>query len=374
VGGRVTDLVTGATGFIGAALVLELLAEGSRDLLCVVRGRSGASPEERLYDTLRRAAVAYDRADLVGDIERRCHVVAGDLADPTDSLRTVGSRRIDTVWHVAASLNFLPQARDSTVHQNVEGTATALRLAREAGAKHFVHFSTAYVAGTRTGTIPEAPVTDPGATNNPYEESKVRAEMLVSRARDYRVWIVRPGIVIGHSRTFATLSRAGLYDAVVGVAQYKRAGFERLLGERRLHVVRVPSAPVNFIPVDAVVGNAVRIRFSGSDAGIFHLTNASPPTLEYVAREICEVLGVRPPVYVDSRDELTPLERRLADDPRDRFWAPYLSTRRHFDLSNTNAAVGPEASIYPLEDSGLRPYVQWFVDHSPDVSRDVVTA
>jgi nucleoside-diphosphate-sugar epimerase len=237
-------------------------------------------------------------------------------------------------------------------------------MAHEGGARHYVHFSTAYVAGKRTGTILEQPVHDPDAVNNPYEESKLRAELLVSQVKDRRVWIFRPGIVIGHSRTLATLSTAGLYDSVVNLARGKRAGVEKLLGDRPLHVVRTPSSPVNLIPVDAVVRNAVRIRFSRSSAEIFHLTNATPPTLEDVTRVVCEALDVRPPVYVDSRDGLTPIERALADDPRSRFWEPYLNSHRHFDLTNTNAVVGPAASKYPLDGSRLRPYVDWFVEHA----------
>lgn len=362
---RVTDLVTGATGFIGAALVLELLAETDRDVLCLVRPQDGVTPEARLVDALHKAAHVYDRTELLDEIDERCHAVPGDLAKPPEAVQSFGGRDVDTVWHVAASLNFFEQARSSTIRHNVDGTAAVLEMAHEGGARHYVQFSTAYVAGTRTGTILETPVDDPGAVNNPYEESKLRAEMLVSQVKDRRVWIVRPGIVIGHSRTLATLSTAGIYDAVLNLEQGKRLGIPEMLGDRPLHVVRTPSSPVNLIPIDAVVRNAVRIRFSRSSAEIFHLTNATPPTLEDVSRVISEALDVLPPVYVDSRDQLIPLERAVADDPRGRFWEPYLNTHRHFDLTNTNAVVGPAASTYPLDGDRLRPYVDWFVENAP---------
>lgn len=294
-GGKATDLVTGATGFIGGALVLELLAETDRNLLCLVRPRKGMGAEERLREALREAATVYDRTDLLDVIDARCQAVPGDLAQPEEAVKSFSGRDVDTVWHVAASLNFHEGARNSTIRQNVDGTRAVLEMGRDGGARHHVQFSTAYVAGTRTGEILEQPADDPEEVNNPYEESKVRAELLVSQVTDRRTWICRPGIVIGNSRTMATLSTAGIYDSVSNLDLGKRAGLPEMLGDRPLHVVREPSTPVNLIPVDAVVRNAVRIRFSQSDAGIFHLTNSAPPQLDDVSRVICEALDVTPP-------------------------------------------------------------------------------
>jgi nucleoside-diphosphate-sugar epimerase len=351
--------VTGATGFVGAALVLELLTQSTGDVQCLVRGRNGVTPEERLYAALREAARAYGRDDLGTDIARRCHVVAGDLTRTADTLDLPSG--VDTVWHVAASLNFHARVRDATLRHNVEGTATALAIARATGARHYVHFSTAYVAGRRTGLIREEPAVDVTDVNNPYEESKIRAEILVRQETGTRTWILRPGIVIGHSRTYAALTDAGLYDGLVGAAHAGRSGLKRMLGDRPLHVPQLRTARVNLIPVDAVVGAAWRIRCSDTDRQIFHLTNGSQPTVEEVTRAIFEPFGLKGPEYVDSEDELLPVERLLANHPRNRFMRPYLSSEREFDLSNTRSVLGPSAMDYPLDESRLRPYVDWYV-------------
>jgi hypothetical protein len=117
------------------------------------------------------------------------------------------------------------------------------------------------------------------------------------------------------------------------------------------------------IPVDAVAGNAWRIRSSGSDARIFHLTNASPPTVEEVTRAIFEGFGLEGPVFVRTDAELTPVERLLANNPRDRFQLAYVSADRRFDVSNTVAAIGSPATDYPLGADQLRAYVEWYVEH-----------
>lgn len=54
------QLVTGATGFVGAALVLELLARTEDTLVCVVRPREGVTVQERLLAALEEAADAYE--------------------------------------------------------------------------------------------------------------------------------------------------------------------------------------------------------------------------------------------------------------------------------------------------------------------------
>jgi nucleoside-diphosphate-sugar epimerase len=343
--------------------VLELLADSSEQVLCLVRPGSERTAETRLRRSLRDAAEAYDRRDLLPEIDNRCHALSGDLAEAGGGVARLPDVRIDTFWHTAASLNFHPGARDRTAQHNVAGTAAALEIARTLGARHFVHVSTAYVAGRRTGTILEEPVSDPDNVNNPYEETKARAELLVSAERAFRTWIVRPAIVIGHSRTFATLSSAGLYGAIAGAVEYKRAGIAKVI-ERPLHLVRSPDAPVNFIPVDAVARNARLIRQSGSDAAVFHLTNATPPTLEEVTRVICDAVGNPMPVFVDSDEGLTAIERAVQDHPDYRFQQPYLSSHRHFDLSNTNAAIGADASRAPLDGGRLRPYVDWYLEHA----------
>ena len=75
-------LVTGATGFVGRALVLELLARTQAPVVCLVRA-DGTSPQERLRNALFEAADAYDCPQSVrAAITQRCHAVAGDIRSP----------------------------------------------------------------------------------------------------------------------------------------------------------------------------------------------------------------------------------------------------------------------------------------------------
>jgi nucleoside-diphosphate-sugar epimerase len=352
-------LLTGATGFIGGALALEILDRSPAHLLCLVRASVSQSAQERLLDSLTNAATAYGRSDLEPEIRARCHALRADVGEPDCAIDRLPNVTVQAAWHVAASLSFKLKSRPSTLRHNVEGTANTLKLAKALGASEFNYVSTAFVAGTTTGTILEQPARDPTATNNPYEESKIRAEMLLEEERDCTVRIFRPTIVIGHSKTHAATSLAGLYAAINGAVEYRERKIEALLGDRPLHALGDPQAPMNLIPVDRAVENIWRIRESGSTLRIFHIANATAPTVSELNDTLCEAIGIRPPVLTDNEECLSAVEKIVAEDPRNRFQRPYLSTRRYFDLTHTTAAIGPMASSHPLDAGTLRPYVDW---------------
>uniref|UniRef100_UPI0035647EB4 SDR family oxidoreductase n=1 Tax=Nocardioides sp. TaxID=35761 RepID=UPI0035647EB4 len=154
-------LLTGVTGFVGEALLHLMLAEvpGVRTSV-LVRPKGSTSGADRVAKLLQKPIFA-DIVEAAGGVEAlmggRVFVVEGDLADvpalPID---------IDAVVHCAGDVSFDPPV-DEGFTTNVIGVRDLLRRIDEASADsgkdiHYVHISTAYVAGRRRGTIPEAPV------------------------------------------------------------------------------------------------------------------------------------------------------------------------------------------------------------------------
>jgi nucleoside-diphosphate-sugar epimerase len=368
-------LVTGATGFIGAALVLELLDQTSAEVACLVR--PGNDPERartRLTEALERAFVLYDRADLVPAIAARCHAVPFDLRDdggvPLSSLPS----GIVEVWHSAASLRFKQEQRAKIVEQNVEGTRRMLELATAAGATTFNYVSTAYVAGKRSGLVLEEPARDTSVAHNAYEESKIMAETLVDEWDGLRTRIMRPSIVIGHSATFAAISNTGLYGFILGAQRARTEVEERKLGSflahRRVRVRGDGEAQINLIPVDVVARNAVQISRSAREAEVFHLVNATPPPSSEVGRAVFAALGMAEPRWVSDDDEFTLIDEKLDDQPRSAFFRTYLARDRVFDLTNTNAALGEPASTVCFDGEELTPYLEWYLEMVEQVRDD----
>lgn len=358
--------LTGAIGFIGAALVLELLDRTSTEVFCLVRGKDGEEPAERLTRTLTWTAHLYDRLDLLPLIKERCYAIPFDLSDSAEATARRLPAESGEFWHVAASLKFRDDQRDEIIDHNVDGTRRALELATMTRASAFDYVSTAYVAGTRTGRILEEVGYDTSVANNAYEESKIRAEVLVHEFDCLPTRILRPSIVIGHSRTYAALSGAGLYGVTRGVRRVRTEVAEQRLGDflahRPLRVRADGAALINLVPVDMVVRNAVAISLARPQAKVFHLVNAEPPRINAVAAAIFGVLGMRSPRWVEDTSEFSSIDERFDEEPRTRFFLSYLSTTRFFDLTNINATLGEAASAAPLDEAVLTRYVRWYVD------------
>ena len=142
-------LLTGVTGFVGEALLQLLLREvpGIR-VTVLVRPKGSTTAEARVAALLRKPV--FEGIEGAGD---RVAVLSGDLSDvpplPTD---------LDAVVHCAGDVSFDPPV-DEGFTTNVVGTRDLLDRIRETGTDpHYVHISTAYVAGRRRGVILEGPV------------------------------------------------------------------------------------------------------------------------------------------------------------------------------------------------------------------------
>jgi len=154
-------LVTGVTGFVGEALLHLMLSEVPDVRVSVlVRPKGSITGVDRTAKLLEKPIFA-SVVEAAGGVERliadRVAVVEGDLADvpalPID---------IDAVVHCAGDVSFDPPV-DEGFTTNVIGVRDLLDRIDEAQAEsgrdiHYVHISTAYVAGRRRGSIPEAPV------------------------------------------------------------------------------------------------------------------------------------------------------------------------------------------------------------------------
>jgi nucleoside-diphosphate-sugar epimerase len=146
-----TSLVTGATGFTGAAVCRRLLTEGER-VVAFVRSR------ERAAD-LARAGVD-------------CRVV--DIRSPREVAAAFTG--IDVVYHIAAAFRTEHADRDEFRLVNVEATRNLLDAAGRDGVRRFVHCSTVGVQGEIT-----SPPADESAPFNPgdhYQQTKLDGELL----------------------------------------------------------------------------------------------------------------------------------------------------------------------------------------------------
>jgi len=345
-------LVTGATGFVGAALILELLEQTRDNVIALVRPRGGTA-EARFQDEFLRAATIYESPLEPAAVLSRCRVVAGDVALEGCGIADTSLGNVTHVWHCAASLCYEDRYAREIRAVNVDGTRHVLRLAETMGAETFNHISTAYVAGRSTGIIHEREIVDV-QVNNGYERSKLDGEAVVQTAAGPRVRIFRPSIIVGHSRTLQATNFSGFYGFVRQLVQFRgmvrrlQAG---LLEHRPLRLRIDPEAPINLVPIDAVVHQAVRIGLRAASEGIFHLTNGAPPKIGAAANTVFDELELRRPRFVSDESELDLLDSRL--DARLGFYRSYITADRRFDRSRSDAALGADRSQDVVYDAPL---------------------
>jgi fatty acyl-CoA reductase len=150
-------LVTGATGFLGQALLERLLESyPTTRVTLLVRGKGSSSGTDRLSTLLRRPTFSRWRETVGAEaaaatVAERVRVVDAELGSTEVRLPD----DLTAVIHAASTVSFDPPI-DSAFRTNVQGVIDLYEGVRRSGSRpHVVHVSTAYVAGARKGTVPE---------------------------------------------------------------------------------------------------------------------------------------------------------------------------------------------------------------------------
>ena len=350
-GPRGAVLLTGASGFLGAQVARRLLACTDHTIYALIRAADSTSAAHRL------SRAWWDWPELAGAIGNRVQVLAGDVGQAR-----LGLSEADYAGLVAGLTHIVHTAADLRVNApiaelrktNLQGTGHVLALAQAAQADHglarYAHVSTAYVAGGRTGPVPEDALTDAYGFSCAYEFSKYEGERLVQAARaDLPISVFRPGMIVGDSATGEIRTFNTLYFPL------------RLYLEGRLPLMPASRTQrVNLVPVDYVADAIVRLTLAPEAAGLnFHLT-APYATLPQIGELVAfgrawarEQLGLRlpRPVFLPL-----PLPRGRYDPerpaPREegmlaslRTLLPYFNEHLEFRRDNVDRLLGP----YPLD-------------------------
>ena len=170
---RLRVAVTGASGFVGRAVVAELCRRGHQ-AVAITRGGTQVAGAHQVasisgLDDSAGLGTAFTRADAVVHLAARVHVMRERAVDPLTLFRSV----------------------------NVKGTRTVLAAARRARVERFVFVSSAKVHGEgRERAYRESDTPEPVG---PYAQSKWEAEQEVERAAlsGFRAVTLRLPLVYG---------------------------------------------------------------------------------------------------------------------------------------------------------------------------------
>ena len=263
-----TVLLTGATGFLGSHLLVNLLQRTSAKVICLVRANDVLQATDRLRQNLQTylpdASVDWDRIE----------VLVGDLSQPSLGLTSTTwdhlAEEVERIYHNGAYVNW-GHAYSALRATNVGGTSSIIELACHTRLKQ-IHYVSSIVAQFSTFThtplltedisIPAQEVLPLG-----YPQTKWVAERLLQLAatRGVPVVIYRPGLIGG--------------DSCSGIANTDDFLGRMIKGCIDLGIYPDDLAPhgMGLAPVDYVAAAIIILSLQPATAGnIFHLTNPTP--------------------------------------------------------------------------------------------------
>jgi dihydroflavonol-4-reductase len=252
----VTTLVTGATGFVGSAVLRALLRHGEPVRALV---RPGSSL--RLLKGL------------------PVEIVRGDLADPA------GFRGLlvgcDALFHVAADYRLWVPQPEAMYRTNVEGTRQLLLAAAAAGVSRIVYTSSVATLGLRADRLPSDETTPAALADmiGHYKRSKFLAEQAVRALiaeRGLPVVIVNPSAPVGPADARPTPTGRVLLEAARGrIPAYVDTG-------------------LNLVHVDDVAEGHL-LAFERGRVGERYILGGDNLPLGDMLAEIANLVGRRPP-------------------------------------------------------------------------------
>lgn len=324
---RMTVLVTGGTGFLGASLTRRLLSDGA-EVRVLARSRARAEP----------------LADLGAEI------AIGDITDRTAVRAAADGRQV--IYHLAGPLLVpgIPGIEYRRTH--VLGTEILLGCCEKAPAlERLVYCSTTGVLGV-TGERP-APEDAPFRPTNAYEQAKADAEMAVrgSWRRGFPAVIARPGLVYGPG----DLHLLPFFQSVL---------------RRRFRPIGRRGTWLHPIYIDDMTEALVRCGQAGAALGeCFHLAGSEPVAVGDLAAAIARAEGTRLPsghipvpvarAAAGLGDRLPPgLKQRV---PLTRSRLEFLTHSRVYDVTKAARLIDFAA---PTDlSTGIARTVAWYRQH-----------
>jgi nucleoside-diphosphate-sugar epimerase len=320
-------LVTGGTGFIGAALVRALVSRGDR---------------VRSLDNGSRGAVR-----RLGDAAREVELVSGDIRD---AAAVAGAMHgIDRVVHLAYvnGTEHFYKRPELVLEVAVKGIVNVIDACISSGVGELVLASSSevYQSPPRVPTDETAPlsVPDPHNPRYSYGGGKIISELMAlnyGRRHIRRVLVFRPHNVYGPDM--------GWEHVIPQLALRVRDLAHAAAGPLDLQIQGTGGETRAFVHIDDLVRGVLCVLDAGEHLGIYHVGSAEEVTVADLARQIGRCF---------SREiRVVPGELREGS-----------TLRRCPDISKLRA-LGYEPRV-PLS-AGLPPTVRWYDDHADERPTD----
>lgn len=365
--------LTGITGLVGSAFVVALLRERQDyEIVCLARKTAVKSAQQRTEEIIRDECQFDGCPELADRILKSVKVIEGDVTtiDPETLAKDPLLAGTSIIFHCAADVNLGKDPTGRTYRINYNGTENMVKLAQLLKVKEFHYVGTAYIAGKLVGTAFENMPIDNGF-NNPYEESKFKAEMLV-RNSGIPFTIYRPAIITGRRSDGRIRKPLAFYRILEFLGKLKshyctkhkidHTGWANL----QINFAAVPSEHVYFVPIDYVQEAITALFQQPVNNQAYHITGESPLSTHQIENSICRVLRLDGTTVNGGPVAETMDNKLMARFLGDLF--PYFSSDIIFDQSNVRKALGDKILDWEYGQKGLETLIRSFYkDYFPNV-------
>lgn len=364
--------LTGITGLVGSAFVVALLREREDfEIVCLARKSPVKSALQRTQEIIRDECEFNGCPEAADMVLSRVSVIEGDVTtiDPEVMAKDPILAGTDIIFHCAADVNLGKDPTGKTYRINYHGTENMVALAKLLNVKEFHYVGTSYIAGKLVGTAIEDNPLDSGF-NNPYEESKYKAEMLV-RASGIPFSVYRPAIITGRRCDGRIRKPLAFYRILEFMAKLKSNKCAKMGIDPRekidldINFSAVPSEHIYFVPID-YVQEAITALFQKPVCNrAYHITGDSPISNKQIQIAIGNALNISGITVDPTKDGVgsnaNMMSRLLGD------LLPYFSSDIVFDQSNVRKALGDEILDWEYGVKSLEALVKsFYVDHFSD--------
>ena len=365
--------LTGITGLVGSAFVVALLRERQDyEIVCLARKPAVKSAQQRTEEIIRDECRFDGCPELADRILKSVKVIEGDVTtiNPEELAKNPLLAGTTIIFHCAADVNLGKDPTGRTYRINYNGTENMVKLAQLLKVKEFHYVGTAYIAGKLVGTAFENMPIDNGF-NNPYEESKFKAEMLV-RNSGIPFTIYRPAIITGRRSDGRIRKPLAFYRILEFLGKLKshyctkhhidHTGWANL----QINFATVPSEHVYFVPIDYVQEAITALFQQPVNNQAYHITGESPLSTHQIENSICRVLRLDGTTVNGGPVAETMDNKLMARFLGDLF--PYFSSDIVFDQSNVRKALGDKILDWEYGQKGLEILIRSFYkDYFPNV-------
>ncbi len=346
-------LLTGATGFVGAFLLHELLQATKAKIHCLIRAKN----TELARDKIKKVSKSYNLYQQWQEsFSNRIIPIVGDLSQPLLGLSQSQfqqlSTEIDTIYHNGAWVHHT-SPYSLLKATNVLGTQEVLRLACKNKVKpvHFISTISVF-AGTNQIIHENEPLDVNRTPAGGYAQSKWVAEklMAIARQRNLPVSIYRVGAVSGDSQTGVFNRNDFLYKMIQGCVQLGSAPIGNMM--------------LDIMPVDYVSQAIIHLSKQSESWGkVFHLVHPQPVSVEVLFKQL-DSMGypVERLPYQQWREKLLKIIKNSPNHPLYAIASLFSANSSNstteskplqFDAHNTFSGLADTSIICPAIDAKL---------------------